>query len=256
MVNRSQSIVLIPFHRSVQKLFELFGLDPPSRPEPIFSFFPLYSPFKLDDNDGFDLGEDNCIKAISIEDRALRFELSAVLRPGRFLGNHYLAFTVPNRTFIITLDRVKEGIKAARKTKRAARAMLEASKRNQRWRYGKQRSRLKALRNNSGRRAQPKSFFSRFVDGYLQAERDDEVFTTSERVTTAIRDFFGRQGEQQRQYSPSSAPLQSSTIDSTRRIISTNEDPSALRTTSNDTAVHDTTINGDDFIMTSVNGQP
>lgn len=194
------------------KLFDIFGLDPPSRPEPIFSFFPLYSPFTLDDNDGFDLGEDNCIKSIYIEDQALRFELSAVLRPGRFLGNHYLAFTVPNRTFIITLDRVKEGIKAARKAKRAARALVEAAKRNQRWRSRPQRSRrFYALRSalggngGAGRRVQPKSFFSRFVDGYLQAERDGDALTSSERVTMAIRDFFGRQG-QSRQASGAASP--------------------------------------------------
>ena len=43
--------------------------------------------------------------------------MSAVLRPGRFLGNHYLAFTVPGRTFIITLDRLKNGIRVARRNK-------------------------------------------------------------------------------------------------------------------------------------------
>jgi hypothetical protein len=190
---------------SVANFCDVFGLDPPSRPPPLFSFFPLYSPFKLDDNDGFDLGEDNCIKSIYIEDKALRFELSAVLRPGRFLGNHYLAFTVPNRTFIITLDRVKEGMKAARKAKHAARALLEAAKRSQRWRAAKPRSkRFYALRsafsrgsspNRKAPRSQPRSFFSRFVDGYLQAERDDDPLPSSERVTTAIRDFFGRQGQ-------------------------------------------------------------
>lgn len=215
----------------------MFGLGRPSRPEPIYSFFPIYSPFKLDDNDGFDLGADNCIKSIYIQDQALRFELSAVLRPGRFLGNHYLAFTIPNRTFIITLDRVKEGIRAARKTKRAARALREAAQRNERWRANKRRklrkaaaaaaaatsqppsklaedlSSVRSLRGNAATpsppsssrlkapAAPPRSFFSRFVDGYLQAERDgaalvDDVVdaATSERVTAAIRDFFGRQG--------------------------------------------------------------
>lgn len=193
----------------------------------------------MDDNDGFDLGEDNCIKSIYIEDKALRFELSAVLRPGRFLGNHYLAFTVPNRTFIITLDRVKEGIRAARKAKHAARALLEAAKRNQRWRYAKSRSkRFYALRSafsrgggngagpnsNAGRRIQPRSFFSRFVDGYLQAERDDDALATySERVTMAIRDFFGRQGQTQQVATSQSYPLlQSSTPASTLFEATTN----------------------------------
>jgi hypothetical protein len=194
------TLLVLDSNFSIVKLYDIFGLDPPSRPEPIFSFFPLYSPFKLDDNDGFDLGEDNCIKSIYIEDQALRFELSAVLRPGRFLGNHYLAFTVPNRTFIITLDRVKEGIKAARKAKRAARALVEAAKRNQRWRSRTARSRrFYALRSalggngpNAGRRVQ----------------RDGDALTSSERVTVAIRDFFGRQG-QSRQASDADSPQSS-----------------------------------------------
>ena len=46
--------------------------------------------------------------------------MSAVLRPGRFLGSHYIAFTVPIRTFIVTLDRVREGMRAARQAKNAA----------------------------------------------------------------------------------------------------------------------------------------
>jgi hypothetical protein len=57
----------------------------------------------------------------------------------------------------------------------------------------------------AGRRVQPKSFFSRFVDGYLQAERDGDALTSSERVTMAIRDFFGRQG-QSRQASGAASP--------------------------------------------------
>lgn len=173
----------------------MFGLTKPCRPEPIYSFFPIYSPFKLEDNDGFDLGEDNRIKSIYIEDGALRFELSAVLRPGRFLGNHYLAFTVPNRTFIITLDRVKEGIRAARNMKKAARALQVAAERKDRT-FGPASQLTEAVLStadvgrNAVRRKQPKSFFSRFVEGYLQAERDGG----NERFATAIRDFFGRQG--------------------------------------------------------------
>jgi hypothetical protein len=164
-------------------LAKTFNLEPPKRPKPLYFFFPIHSPFRVENNekDGFYLGEDNCIKSIYIQDNALRFELSAVLRPGRFLGNHYLAFTVPNRTFIITLDRVKEGIKAARKMKQAAKALKEAAAAAAASSTGR-----KVV--NKARRVQPKSFFSRFVDGYLQAERED-----SERVTTAIRDFFGRQ---------------------------------------------------------------
>ena len=213
---------------SFGKMADLLGVDRPSRPNPIYSFFPIYSPFKLEDNDGFDLGEDNRIKSIYVKDNALRFEMSAVLRPGRFLGNHYLAFTIPIRTFIITLDRVREGIRAARRNKRATQARLERTRQRRRWRLFSRRSRqqptharqprssrlgddLQTVRSSkanpqpqseqhhrsvspSRRMVQPKSFFSRFVDGYLQAERDD---VDSERVTTAIRDFFGRQGQSQ-----------------------------------------------------------
>lgn len=200
---------------------KIFGVENPTKPKPIYSFFPIYSPFKLDDNDGFNLGEDNRIKSIYVEDNALRFELSAVLRPGRFLGNHYLAFTLPIRTFIITLDRVKEGVKAARRNKKAKKALREAALRSmgvgrvredsdddtippkliddlefvRQKRPPKDRVR-RNLRNNEPilpRMKKPKSFFSRFVDGYLQADEDDD----NEKVTTAIRDFFGRQGQQQ-----------------------------------------------------------
>ena len=44
----------------------------------------------------------------------------AFLRPGRFLGNHYLAFTFPNRTLIFTLDRLREMARNARRNRRLA----------------------------------------------------------------------------------------------------------------------------------------
>lgn len=94
----------------------LFGHQP-VRPEPLYSYFPLVSPLKQTEDDGFNLGEDNRIKSIYIKNGALRFTISAVLRPGRFLGNHYLAMTIPNRTFILTLDRVKNIIRVARQNK-------------------------------------------------------------------------------------------------------------------------------------------
>jgi hypothetical protein len=92
------------------------------------SFFPIYSPFKVEDNDGFDLGPDNRIKSIYIKDGALRFEMESILRPGRFLGSHYIAFTVPIRTFLITMDRVVNGIQTARRNKRNLKA--DATKTN------------------------------------------------------------------------------------------------------------------------------
>jgi len=208
LLTRSFSMFDIFNFCSIMQYSSLFGIENPKKPEPIYSFFPIYSPFKLEDNDGFDLGEDNRIKSIYAKDNALRFELSAVLRPGRFLGNHYLAFTLPIRTFIITLDRVKEGMRAARKDKKA-KALKEAAERRERAHEsddpaGKLIDELEEVRQFKGddrvvasptlkQRQPPKSFFSRFVDGYLQ-EREDITDINNERVTTAIRDFFGKQG--------------------------------------------------------------
>ena len=91
------------------------------------------SPIKKTEQDGFDLGEDNRIESIYIKDNVLRFKISSILRPGRFLGNHCLAFTIPNRTFIITMDRIREGISNARLNKRAieARQRYKEVKENQ-----------------------------------------------------------------------------------------------------------------------------
>jgi hypothetical protein len=189
---------LIP--SSIDFVCETLKIHKPSRPEPVYTFFPIKSPFKRQEDDGFDLGEDNIIKELYIEDGALRFEISAILRPGRFLGNHYVAFSIPNRTFIVTLDRVTEGIRAARKTKKAARALKHTTDRRNRpesFHMDKLDPHLDRLEtkqqrssNKSSRKPRIRSFFSRFVDGYLQAERDDEK---RERLTSAIRDFFGRQ---------------------------------------------------------------
>jgi hypothetical protein len=182
---------------SVREIYKAFNMKAPPPPKPLYSFFPIYSPFKLEDNDGFDLGEDNRLKEIYIQDEALCFKMSAVLRPGRFLGNHYLAFTIPNRTFIITLARVKEGMFAARKVKQAARALERTTMKKSRYRFPfvqrKNAMERSATSPAVAKRTQPKSFFSRFVDGYLQAERDDSG-TEKEKVTKAISDFFARQG--------------------------------------------------------------
>jgi hypothetical protein len=154
------------------------NMERPKRPKPLYSFFPIYSPFKVDENDGFDLGEENLLKKIYIEDGALKFEMKATIRPGRFLGNHYIAFSVPNRTFIITLDRVKEGIRAARQAKAELKKSITQSEKP------KESIKEKIKRT-------PKSFFSRFVDGYLQAEAG--LKNPSAPVTNAIRDFFSKQ---------------------------------------------------------------
>lgn len=61
---------------SIRLFVGSMGLPMPARPKPLYSFFPIYSPFKVDDNDGFNMGEDNRIKSIEIKDGALQFEVS------------------------------------------------------------------------------------------------------------------------------------------------------------------------------------
>lgn len=196
----------IYYFRSAAAFCDTLNIEKPPRPKPLYSFFPIYSPFKLQDDDGFDLGEDNSITSLYIKDCALRFEVSAVLRPGRFLGSHYIAFSIPTRTFIVTLDRVLEGIRSARTVKKAARSFKHASTQQLvKLQEGKPRRRInfdkaedlllarqeERMKNAAtGKRSKMKSFFSRFVDGYLQAERDE---FKKEQLTTAIQDFFGRQ---------------------------------------------------------------
>ena len=201
----------------VRVVYEKMKLPVPKRPAPVYSFFPIYSPFKVNDNAGFDMGEDNRLRSIFIKDGALQFEMRAVLRPGRFLGNHYLAFTLPNRTFIITMDRLKEGIRAARRNKKVAvrEKKLEAQRQLQAQKAANSdteagdisesnrvsnfaalnelRSRLMSFRfSKTKNRTHPKSFFSRFVEGYTLVERDGEA--ENERLTMAISAWFGRQG--------------------------------------------------------------
>jgi hypothetical protein len=195
---------------------EAMELPPPSRPEPYYSFFPIYSPFKVDDNDGFDMGEDNCLRSIAVRNGKLRFEMSVVLRPGRFLGNHYLAFTVPQRTFIITMDRVWEGVRAARENKRVsarAKKLKEVQLKESKSSSAVQKvptsdqslaaailtgsvltstRRARLIRTLKRNKPKPKSFFSRFVEGYTMVEREGEA--NNERLTTDISDWFGRQG--------------------------------------------------------------
>ena len=125
--------------------------------------------------------------------------MSAVLRPGRFLGSHYIAFSVPQRTFIVTWDRVTEGIRSARKVKKAAQTLKHLSDGGSTTTTTTNDAATATedvavesvdLTTKTSRKPKIKSFFSRFVDGYLQAERDD---ANKERLTAAIRDFFGRQ---------------------------------------------------------------
>ena len=219
------------WERNIVSACKNFKLPIPKRPEPLYQFIPLVSPIKKTEQDGFNLGEDNRIKSIFVKDGALRFELSSVLRPGRFLGNHYLAFTIPNRTFIMTMDRIREGIKMARKNKRE----LERSKRESELNKKKQVKDVyktavaQALSSSTGVTSTAENidlsfkkeieedlsfledeasqvnesvvsdeivptnkpgFFGRFLEGYLEAAREETENERNERLTTAISEFF------------------------------------------------------------------
>ena len=160
-----------------------------------------------------------------------RLQFSAFLRPGRFLGNHYLAFTVPNRTLILTLDRVREGMRNARRNKRLAElaarevkqladaqdlksgggkylsgTQLQSIKRSispeGKVRIQRLEKELKAtiqedaiLREmeEKSKREHGKSFISRFVEGYAGAFREELDLEMNARLSTSISDFFGSQ---------------------------------------------------------------
>ena len=168
-----------------------------------------------------------------MKDNALRFEMSFVLRPGRFLGNHYLSFTVPNRTFIVTMDRLREGIRTARQNKRElGRAKREAEldkKKEASDRYNRAVAQALSSPSAVGSNvedidlsykkeldeedlsfldpdpidesalveseseivANRPGFFGRFLEGYLEAAREETERERNERLTTAISEFFG-----------------------------------------------------------------
>ena len=196
----------ITFFLSIVLICKSLGLPIPRRPEPLYTYFPLVSNVKVSENDGFDLGQDNCIKTIEIKNGSLRFEICSVLRPGRFLGNHYLAFSVPNRTFIITLDRVFEGVKAARHNKRLMRQTEKEYDGQSFWQSSSAQSDLRFAEpeNPKSKAKKPlvttnplkENFLSRFVRGYMGAssmtaeEREEEL---NERLTEALSEWFGRQ---------------------------------------------------------------
>jgi hypothetical protein len=218
------------WERSIVAACKTFNLPIPTKPNPIYQFIPLVSPIQKTEQDGFNLGEDNRIKSIFIKDNALRFEISAVLRPGRFLGNHYLAFTVPNRTFIITMDRIREGIRVARQNKRELQRQerdKELSKHQEaKKRYN--RAVAQALSKSEDVDALDSDlsykkelddslsfmdpikdqkeeedvivpnrpgFIGRFLEGYLEAAREETERERNERLTTAISEFFGSDEE-------------------------------------------------------------
>ena len=146
-------------------------------------------------------------------------QISAFLRPGRFLGNHYLAFTVPNRTLILTLDRVREGMRNARRNKRlaelAAREVKQIAAAEELQNGGTKplisqegRARIQRLEKELKATIQEdailremeekskensKSFLSRFVEGYAGAVREELDTEMNARLSSSISDFFGSQ---------------------------------------------------------------
>jgi hypothetical protein len=151
--------------------------------------------------------------------------MSSFLRPGRFLGNHYLAFTVPNRTLILTLDRVREGMRVGRRNKLAAeRAAREVKKLAAIEGSGafddeiSQSTTGKAFISKEGRERvkllekelkatireellqkeieaisapKPKSFITKFVEGYQGTISTELDLETNARLSSSISDFFG-----------------------------------------------------------------
>lgn len=215
------------WERSIVATCKTFNLPIPTKPAPIYQFIPLVSPIQKTEQDGFNLGEDNRIKSIYIKDNALRFEVSAVFRPGKFLGNHYLAFTVPNRTFIITMDRIREGIRVARQNKRESQLRKREKELNTKQgakdRYNRAVAQalskstpdnsfdvdlsykkelddsLKFIDPDSDTEKKEENqtavnrpgFIGRFLEGYLEAAREETEKERNERLTSAISEFFG-----------------------------------------------------------------
>lgn len=199
------------WEKAINATFAKMNMKPPPKPEPIYRYIPIHSPFnKNDDTGGYYMGEDNHIKHLSIKNKRLRIEMETVLRPGKFLGSHYLAFTVPQRAIIITVDRVKDGIKAARRRKKTLTALKKAraEETDRKAHHAEDALALDYLEDDkpssSGDEEHPdqdeeegkgivpatKAFISRFVDGYSQAGSSGD---NKEKLAHAISDWFGRQ---------------------------------------------------------------
>jgi len=188
-----------------------FNWPIPTRPEPIYSYIPLLSKKpSTTGRDGFYVGEDNCIKSIHIRNGKLLFELSAILKPGRFLGEHYIAFAIPNRTFIITMDRIKDGIRTARRNKKEADAAAQKKKDAEVFENAMttnindlkfstessshDQNRICEDENNlSESSKEKKTFFSKFMKGYISASKADAEEESDEMISSALSEWFGRQ---------------------------------------------------------------
>lgn len=127
---------------------------------------------------------------------------------------------MPNRTLILTLDRVKEGMRNARRNKRlaelAAREVKQIATAKElqsspnrptispegRARIQRLEKEMKAtiqedaiLREMDEKSSQEngKSFLSRFVEGYAGAMREELDMEMNARLSTSISNFFGSQ---------------------------------------------------------------
>lgn len=127
---------------------------------------------------------------------------------------------MPNRTLILTLDRVKEGMRNARRNKRlaelAAREVKQIATAEElqssakistispegRVRIQRLEKEMKAtikedaiLRemDEKSNKENGKSFLSRFVEGYAGAIREELDMEMNARLSTSISDFFGSQ---------------------------------------------------------------
>lgn len=147
------------------------------------------------------------------------------------MGNHYLAFTVPNRTLILTLDRVREGMRNARRNKRLAELAAREVKHLtdvQELKIGGSKNFGRTQSNSNKLSISPegkariqrlekelkatiqeeailremeekfnegngKSFISRFVEGYAGAFREELDLEMNARLSSSISDFFGSQ---------------------------------------------------------------
>lgn len=193
---------------SIVSVYKKLNIKRPVRPEPITIFTPLIQPAKFQNKDGYNMGEDNNIKSIRIKNGALRIEMSVVIRPGRFLGSHYVAFSIPQRTFIVTKDRVTNGLRQARRNKLTAEELRDADSEvelmkdlNQQYSFKEptRNGRSKAVDESVNGEASQGNFIAKFLKGYSSAkvgETEMDEWVISDYLKTSISDWFGRQTDE------------------------------------------------------------
>lgn len=111
------------------------------------------------------------------------------MRPGKFLDNHFLAFSVPIRRFIITLERVKKAIRSARANKRL-KLKVEGE-------GGEVKlvTNLRVLNPRSGNKEKEEqvgtSAFKKFIKGYQSNNKRES--TKVEALGQSLGDWFEKQ---------------------------------------------------------------